>query len=716
MKINSARATQPIAAAPAAVSLGANHGVGQTDLSAAARQVAARILYREHSVRRLADLISSNGEDLLTALDLMPTRSTWPEMVDGDDPAFRQFAQHLRRYLQPLATAAQLRAEPFDSNVDTMARVLGLDRYEHAVLRLGALLRLHPLLRELFDCGRYNHSNWERRSLLGHLLGMDGGRLTQLFGKRSRLVQLGLMDSNDLDFWLCEQFAQDLDLPGFNPDLLLSHRLRRSVAPGLGRADFNHLSALPLLLGHLKRSLTEANRGVNVLIYGPPGTGKTELVRMLATELEATLWEVPVADDDGDMPGSHYRLGAYTLAQNLLGKDERHLLLFDEIEDVFGSGHGGLAELFSNHRQRSTSKGWINEKLEENRVPTFWLSNDIRALDSAYLRRFDQIIELRAPGRQVRERIVDRYLGGGLVSAVCRERIAGIEDVPPAQLERTARVLAGMTDDSQSERDQAALGLLESSLRAMGVVRRLPRPILPGHYDPAVLNADGDLDELVQILADGRGGRLLLYGPPGTGKSAFAHYLGRCLDRPVLLRRASDLLDCFVGGTEEKIAKAFQQAADDDAVLLIDEADSFLRDRGQAQHSWQVTQVNEMLTQMEQFDGILVATTNLVDGLDVASMRRFDFKLHLDFLRPGQCRVLFDRLCADLGVAGTGADMAAAVARLERLDRLTPGDFANVRRQLERRPRTPDAGRIIERLAGEVAMKSDRRQRIGFYH
>ncbi len=715
MKIDSPRVTEPIAAA-AAASLGENHGLGQTDLSAAARQVAARILYRERNLRRLADLLGQHGEDLLTALDLMPTRSAWPELIEADDTAFRAFAMSLRRYLQPLATAAQLRANPFDDNIDTMASVLGLDRHEQAVLRLGALLRLHPLLRELFDCGRYNHSNWERRALVGHLLGIDGGRLTQLFGKRSRLVQLGLMEPNDLDFWFSEQFAQDLDLPGFNPDVLLSHRLRRSVPAGLRQADFSHLPEMPRLLRHLQRSLTQGHHGVNVLIYGPPGTGKTELVRMLAAELDAILWEVPVADDDGDMAGGNYRLGAYTLAQNLLAEDERHLLLFDEIEDVFGSGRGGLAELFSNRSRRSTSKGWVNEKLEGNRVPTFWLSNDIHGLDSAYLRRFDQIIELGAPGRRVRERIVERYLGGELVSAACRERIAGIEDVPPAQLERTARVLAGMADDPQPERDQAALALLESSLRAMGVVRRLPKAVLPGHYDPAVLNADGDLDELVEMLADGKGGRLLLWGPPGTGKSAFAHYLGRRLDRPVLVRRASDLLDCFLGGTEENIAKAFQQAIEDDAVLLIDEADSFLRDRGQARHSWEVTQVNEMLTQIEQFDGTLVAATNLVDELDAASLRRFDFKLRFDSLRPGQRRVLFERLCADLDAAGADADMAAALARLDRLDQLTPGDFANVRRQLERRPRATSAGEIVDRLASEVAMKSSQQRAIGFYH
>lgn len=70
-----------------------------------------------------------------------------------------------------------------------------------------------------------------------------------------------------------------------------------------------------------------------------------------------------------------------------------------------------------------------------------------------------------------------------------------------------------------------------------------------------------------------------------------------------MVRRASDLLSCWVGATEQNIARAFEEARKDDAVLLIDEADSFLQDRRGAGHSWEVTQVNEVLTQMENFEG-----------------------------------------------------------------------------------------------------------------
>ena len=62
----------------------------------------------------------------------------------------------------------------------------------------------------------------------------------------------------------------------------------------------------------------------------------------------------------------------------------------------------------------------------------------------------------------------------------------------------------------------------------------------------------------------------------------------------------------------------FEEAKEEGAVLLLDEADSFLQDRASLKQSWEVTQVNELLTQMESFDGLFVCSTNLMDKLDLA--------------------------------------------------------------------------------------------------
>jgi len=102
------------------------------------------------------------------------------------------------------------------------------------------------------------------------------------------------------------------------------------------------------------------------------------------------------------------------------------------------------------------------------------------------------------------------------------------------------------------------------------------------------------------------------------------------------------------------MARAFRDATESGAVLLIDEVDSFLQDRRRAARSWEVTQVNEMLTQMESFRGLFIASTNLMEELDPATMRRFDVKLRFDYLRSEQAREMLTCQCRELGLPETG--------------------------------------------------------------
>src|SRR3546814_3026575 len=94
---------------------------------------------------------------------------------------------------------------------------------------------------------------------------------------------------------------------------------------------------------------------------------------------------------------------------------------------------------------------------------------------------------------------------------------------------------------------------------------------------------------------------------------------------------------------EQKLARVFEQAARENAVLQIDEVDSFLQDRRRANRPWEASQVNEFLTQLESFEGVFIASTNLMDSLDQAAMRRFDYKIRMDSLRPEQAPLLLER-------------------------------------------------------------------------
>jgi transitional endoplasmic reticulum ATPase len=145
-------------------------------------------------------------------------------------------------------------------------------------------------------------------------------------------------------------------------------------------------------------------------------------------------------------------------------------------------------------------------------------------------------------------------------------------------------------------------------------------------------------------------------------------------------------------------------------VLMIDEVDGFLRDRGGARQSWEVTQVNEMLTRMEAFDGVFVASTNLMDGIDPAALRRFDLKVRLDWLVPDQAALLLARSCAALGLA---APTPADAERVRRLARLAPGDFAALARRHRFHP-FGTCAHLVDALERECAFKHAGPAPIGF--
>ena len=235
--------------------------------------------------------------------------------------------------------------------------------------------------------------------------------------------------------------------------------------------------------------------------------------------------------------------------------------------------------------------------------------------------------------------------------------------------------------------------------------------LLPDHYDPRFVNVDADLEAIAEGLAQSRSGRICLYGPPGTGKSAFGRWVAERLSAPLHAKRVSDIVSPFVGSTERNLARAFREADKMGAVLLLDEVDSFLQDRRGAQRSWEVTEVNEMLTQMESFSGVFIATTNLMDGLDQAALRRFDLKLRFGYLGPDQARSLFVCHCQSLQL---GEPSDADLRALAVIDMLTPGDFAAVSRQHRfRRLATPVE--VLDALVRECELKQGAlRRTIGF--
>jgi SpoVK/Ycf46/Vps4 family AAA+-type ATPase len=177
-----------------------------------------------------------------------------------------------------------------------------------------------------------------------------------------------------------------------------------------------------------------------------------------------------------------------------------------------------------------------------------------------------------------------------------------------------------------------------------------------------------------------------------------------------MVKRASDIASKFVGETEQNMARMFEAAQTEGAVLLLDEADSFLRSRRRAERNYEVSEVNEMLAGMERFSGLFICTTNLFDDLDEAALRRFAFKIKFMPLTAVQR----ERMFVVEALAGDAALMTGeARARLAQLAQLCPGDFAAVKRQTDILAVEFSAAEFLDQLEAEHRIKPEVRESRG---
>lgn len=296
------------------------------------------------------------------------------------------------------------------------------------------------------------------------------------------------------------------------------------------------------------------------------------------------------------------------------------------------------------------------------------------------------------------------------------ERQADDADVSPATAIRLARVLHSLADAEPEQIEATYETLAKRHKEASGVPASRTSYPQTESYRLDWLNVDADMARLLESVRCRPRGRLLFHGPPGTGKSAFAYHLARTVDHPLLVKRASDLVSKYLGETEQNLRAMFDEAAADEAVLLLDEADSFLQDRMLAQRQWEVTEVNELLTQMEAFEGLFICATNFLDRLDPAALRRFALKLEFLPLRTEQASSLFAAHYGRLTDQAVPDNERGVIdAGLARLRSLTPGDFTAAAGRWELLNQPPSPSEFLEALRAECAVKPGaKHRRIGF--
>lgn len=206
-------------------------------------------------------------------------------------------------------------------------------------------------------------------------------------------------------------------------------------------------------------------------------------------------------------------------------------------------------------------------------------------------------------------------------------------------------------------------------------------------YDLSVLNTSIPAQEIVEMVQNAivndrkfqgkeKGIRILFYGLSGSGKTQLAHYIADAIGKKLLCKNASDILGMFVGESEKNIAKAFEEAKEQKKILLFDEVDSFFRERSYASQGWEITQVNEFLTQMEKFEGIVICTTNLRNIMDKAMQRRFHIMVEFKALKDEGVESLLGKYFPQFDFNQED------IRRISRFQSATPGDFGNLSSRL----------------------------------
>lgn len=459
--------------------------------------------------------------------------------------------------------------------------------------------------------------------------------------------------------------------------------------------DFAHLGAAADLAARaLAGWRTSMPSGFNLMLYGPPGTGKSEYACVLAARAGMEMWSIGETDDHGGEPSREERMAALRLAQAVLRRKRNAVLLADEAEDMLQvSPAGGSA-------RTRTSKSFVNRTLDDTPVPVIWTCNRTGDMDPATIRRMKHLIEMKVPDLATRERIWGRVLereqltlGEGAAARLAAHWMA------PASAAANAAQMAHLAGGGEAEVEVALLG----AMRALGLPSVVPERTGAG-FDPELTMCKENLEELAhRVCQDGapRNWSVCLSGPPGTGKSEYARHLAHRMGMPVHHVRVSSVISKWVGESEKNIAAAFNEARSRNAMLIFDEADSLLRERASAQQSWEVTQVNEMLTWMEDHPLPFAATTNAMDQLDIAAMRRFTLKLRFDNLDDRRTELAFRRF---LGIDPPGRLPVG----------LAPGDFITVRKkQRVLGAQTPET--LVRWLLEEVeAKRGTLSQPIGF--
>ena len=526
----------------------------------------------------------------------------------------------------------------------------------------------------------FRHDDLSRYEILAKCSNKSQKEIRMALRDDQKLKAFGLMDSDaDMDEDAIDAIREK-DMALYFTDIVKNERNAKAY-------DLNSFSVSQEQTD-VAVQLLKSNNPCNILLLGAPGAGKTEyakaLIRQAGLKMTSYKNELEVSgkkDDDDVEVKALSRLNCY-----LSLKKEDSVLVVDEAENVLKTKEFS----FFGMKLSSSQKGTVNRMLSEtseNKV--IWIVNYTSEMDESTLRRFTYSIKFNAMPKETLRSIAAEKLKSVKMPAGLKNDILDMfttYKVTGASVDNVVKAINSL--DYQKGKEDKVRRDIKSVLEANSELlfgKKKIRDSVKKSYDLSVLNTSIKANEMVEMLkaaeeykkenqaADGAEGvRCLFYGLSGTGKTELARYISEILGKPLLLKRCSDIMDPYVGRTEQNIAAAFEEAEATDSILLFDEADSFFADRAGAKQSWERTQVNEFLTQMEEFSGICICTSNLRNIMDPAMLRRFHIISEFKALNENGIKALLNSFFGKFKFTDEQVD------KLCKYDSVTPGDFGSL--------------------------------------
>jgi SpoVK/Ycf46/Vps4 family AAA+-type ATPase len=584
-----------------------------------------------------------------------------------------------------------------------LRKMLGLSNEDIAVIECFACYEARGLFENY--CDQYPYSDWV--SLVSTALNMPKAEVRKRVEKGGSLASKGLVEMRNNSLGVNDAVFEYL--AGLSNDFLSNNEFSLMKGSSFPLDSFPITEKERTVLADSLRNPAPCH----LFFYGRPGTGKTELARALAADAGRQAFLVKYGED-GD---ERNRRGAITATLNVAPSDA--VVIIDEADRLLNT-----ATLF---QQKLVDKGWINNFMDECRHKVIWIANETGSIETSVLRRFSYSLEFKkfttaqrisAWNVQLKNHPLRNVLCPAMVEKLARSYEVDAGGIA-STLKAAENIFTGHKPETQ-EAEQTLGQLLGHHEKLSGIERKKKKlNQLSPNYDVKALHTDFRAMDLIAALkvreSDSTGGRqhlpanIMFWGLPGTGKTEFGKYIAQELGRELLVKRMSDLQSMYVGQTEKQIAAAFDEADRDGAVLFLDEADSLILDRKTASRSWESSQTNEVLTQMENFSGICICCTNLLDGLDEAALRRFTWKIKFLPLTPEGAVSLFRKYFQP-----TGRLSAAVKGALRGIQNLTPGDFKTVWQRHQYGECKSSATELIQALKQEVSYKRPGRSAIGF--